>query len=246
MKRIPDSCVDLIITSPPYDSLRVYSDDIKWSFEDFKLVANGLSKVLVDGGVIVWIVGDETIDGSETGSSFKQALYFKEIGFNLHDTMIWNKGLFTAVGSLRYRYASVFDYMFVLSKGKPKVFNPIKDRKNIHAGVNIHGFLVQKDGSTRRVTGHNEKVIREYGQRFNIWDITPCRERKWKHPARFPVSLAKDHIVSWSNENDLVYDPFMGSGTTAVACLHTNRKYIGSELISSYIEIARERVGECS
>jgi site-specific DNA-methyltransferase (adenine-specific) len=136
--------------------------------------------------------------------------------------------------------------MFVLSKGKPKVFNPIKDRKNIHAGVNIHGFLVQKDGSTRRVTGHNEKVIREYGQRFNIWDITPCRERKWKHPARFPVSLAKDHIVSWSNENDLVYDPFMGSGTTAVACLHTNRKYIGSELISSYIEIARERVGECS
>ena len=140
LKDIPDKSIDLTVTSPPYDNLRTYNGNIdQWCFEKFQAIAKELYRVTVDGGVVVWIVADATIKGSETGSSFKQALFFKEIGFNIHDTMIWSKPSFTAVGTLAIRYASTFEYMFVFSKGKPKTFNPIKDRKNIHAGKKKHG-----------------------------------------------------------------------------------------------------------
>ena len=130
MKDIPDNSVDLTITSPPYDDLRSYNGALNWNFEIFKKIAEELFRITKDGGIIVWIVGDKTIKGSETGTSFKQALYFKEIGFNLHDTMIWEKQTFTDTGSLKTRYGNVFEYMFILSKGKPKTFNPIIDRIN--------------------------------------------------------------------------------------------------------------------
>jgi len=240
MKSLSDECIDLTITSPPYDNLRDYNG---YSF-DFENTAKELYRVSKPGATIVWIVNDATIEGSETGTSFKQALYFKKIGFNIHDTMIWEKPTFTATGALRTRYGQVFEYMFIFTKGKIKTFNPIKDRKNKRAGEPIHGTVRQKDGSFRSVSAIG-KPVAEYGQRFNIWQISPEKSSKNRfHPAQFPISLINDRVISWSNENDLVLDPFMGSGTTALVCKSLNRSFIGFEISEEYCKIAEARLNE--
>jgi site-specific DNA-methyltransferase (adenine-specific) len=236
MKRMPDNFIDLVVTSPPYDNLRDYNG---YSF-NFETIAKELYRVTKKGGVVVWIVGDATIKGSETGTSFRQALYFMECGFNLHDTMIWNKGCFSAVGALKTRYAPVFEYMFVFSKNKLNTFNAIKDKKNKVKGK-IQGNIRQKDGSLKKMSS-NGKLRNEYGQRFSIWEITPCGGNKSGHPAPFPEQLAHDHIISWSNENDLVYDPFMGSGTTAKMAILNNRNWLGSEISKEYVDIINKRI----
>lgn len=236
MARMKDNFIDLTVTSPPYDNLRTYNG---YSF-DFESIAKELYRVTKQGGVVVWIVGDATIKGSETGTSFKQALYFMECGFRLHDTMIWNKGKFSAVGSLKTRYAPVFEYMFVFAKGKLKTFNPIKDRENITFGQKISGNIRQKDGSMKPKSTIG-KITAKYGQRFNIWNNAP-KQGKNKHPAPFPEQLANDHIISWSNENDLIYDPFMGSGTTAKMAIINGRNWIGSEMSEEYCEIIEQRL----
>lgn len=240
MKEIPHNSVDLTVTSPPYDNLRTYNgNNIFWNEDVWKDVIKNLYLRTKSGGVVVWVVGDATVKGSETGTSFKQALWAMECGFNLHDTMIWNKGCFSAVGSLSSRYAPVFEYMFVWSKGKTKTFNPIKDRKNKHGGKKASGTIRQIDGFTKPMSKVTD--INEYGQRFNIWDQSPHRQ-KGGHPAPFPLSLAEDHIRSWSNTCDLVLDPFMGSGTTGVAAKNLNREFIGIELDEEYFNIAKERI----
>lgn len=195
------------------------------------------------GGVIVWIVNDATINGSETGTSFKQALYFKAIGFNIHDTMIWEKQTFTDTGSLKTRYGNIFEYMFVLSKGKLSTFNPIKDRENLTKYRKKYGTVRQKDGTVKQISNIG-KQIGEYGQRFNVWKINTCvssNERNG-HPAPFPIKLAEDHIISWSNYYDIILDPFMGSGTTGVACVKNKRNFIGIEINKEYYNIARQRI----
>ena len=246
MKDIPDGLVDLTVTSPPYDNLRTYNGIIdQWCFEKFQAIARELYRITKDGGVVVWIVADATINGSETGTSFKQALYFKECGFNIHDTMIWNKGLFSAIGSLNTRYASVFEYMFIFTKGKIKTFNPIRDRINIYAGAKIHGTTRQKDGTPRQKSNEGT-IIDGYGQRFNIWNMPPeqSNTKRSGHPAQFPEYLAQDHIISWSNPGDVVFDPFLGSGTTAKMALLNDRHYIGFEMNEEYFQIADKRVKE--
>jgi len=235
MKTLEDNSIDLTVTSPPYDNLRDYKG---YTF-DFEGIAKELYRITKEGGVVVWVVGDATIKGSETGTSFKQALYFKEIGFNLHDTMIWNKGGFSAVGSLQNRYAPVFEYMFVLSKGFPKTFNPIKDRKTKHGGKKASGTIRQADGTTKPMS--KVMIINEYGQRFNIWEQSPQRQTGG-HPAPFPEKLAEDHILSWSNEGDTILDPMAGSGTTLKMAKKNNRNYIGIEISSEYIEIINKRL----
>lgn len=237
MSRMPDEYVDLIVTSPPYDDLRTYDEAYDFQFD---LVAREISRVLKFGGVCVWVVGDATKNGSETGSSFRQALFFMDTcGLKLHDTMIWNKGGFSAVGSLRSRYAPVFEYMFVFSKGSPKCFNPIKDRPNKNAGRVTGGTIRNADGTTKPMS--KKMTIADFGQRFNIWEQSPVRQRGG-HPAPFPIDLAQDHILSWSNLQDLVYDPFLGSGTTCVAAKKLNRRYIGSEMNDVYFASAKERI----
>lgn len=245
MKQIPDGCIDATVTSPPYDNLRTYNGNIdQWCFEKFQDIARELYRITKDGGVVVWVVSDATIKGSETGSSFKQALYFKECGFNIHDTMIWDKGGFTATGSLAVRYSSVFEYMFIFSKGKPKTFNPIKDRKNKTVGRRISGTIRQSDGSFKPVSGGGLKTKSEFGQRFNIWQMPPAvrKSERLGHPAPFPEAIANDHILSWSNPGDVVLDPFLGSGTTAKMAVLNNRHYIGFELDPTYYKIAVDRV----
>ena len=237
MKRIPDGSVDLVVTSPPYDNLRTYGH-LKggFTFEMFKPIAKELSRILKEGGVIVWNVNDETIKGSETCTSFRQVLFFKdECGLNLHDTMIWEKTCAGALGSNKC-YLQNFEYMFILSKGKLHTFNPIKDRKNV-AKPNkntTNGGLKEGKGKQRQI------VTKEYGKRTNIWRIN--QQQLSDHPAPFPYILARDHIVTWSNENDIVLDPFIGSGTTAIAAIKEKRNFIGFELNKEYYDKACKRI----
>lgn len=235
MERMSDNFIDLTIASPPYDKLRDYKG---YSF-DFDSISKQLFRVTSKGGVLVWIVSDQTIKGSETASSFKQALAFMNLGFRLYDTMFWEKESFSAPGG-SVRYYNVVEYMFILTKGKPRTFNMIKDKVNIHHGKKIHGTERQSDGSTRACSG-NGKPISKYGGRYNIWKINSDRTNLG-HPAPFPEKLAADHIHSWSNEGDLVYDPFMGSGTTAKMAHLQKRNWIGSEISSEYVELANKRL----
>ena len=240
MKKFPYNYIDLTVTSPPYDNLRDYNG---YTF-DFEGIAKQLYRITKDGGVVVWIVGDATVKGSETLSSFKQAIYFKDVcGFDV-ETMIWDKCNCASVGSME-RYENVFEYMFVLSKGKPKTANIIKDRLNKRAGELQHGSIRQKNGDVRKTTGYGKRVIAEYGRRHNIWRIVPAKSPKERlHPAPFSEQIANDHILSWSNEGDIVLDPMCGSGTTCKMAMLNNRNYIGIDISEEYCNIARKRIAE--
>ena len=238
IKTIPNNSVDLTVTSPPYDNLRTYNGNIdQWNFDKFKAIAKELYRVTANGGVIVWVVGDATIKGSETGTSFKQALYFKEIGFNLHDTMIYEKA--QACFGSNLCYLQSFEYMFVFSKGKPKTINFIRDRKNVRSGVESMGMSgLSKDG---KKSGRHYKEMKEYGKRKNIW-CYGVGGGKTGHPAVFPEQLANDHILSWSNDGDTVLDCFMGSGTTSLAARNLKRNSIGYEINPDFIKYYKQKV----
>jgi site-specific DNA-methyltransferase (adenine-specific) len=232
MARMSDGVIDLTITSPPYDNLRTYNG---YEFE-FDLIAPELYRVTKDGGVVVWVVGDATVKGSETGTSFRQALTFKEIGFNL-ETMIWKKENPFNFGS-NHTYIQAFEFMFVLSKGKPATMNFIRDRKVL----DLKPFKsVRKDTSNNRHYSGTRHAPAELGKRYNVWTY-PVGESDKSHPAIFPVALALDHILTWSNEGELVYDPFIGSGTTARAAHQLKRRWIGSEISTEYVESANENL----
>lgn len=233
MKLIDDNTIDLTVTSPPYDKLRKYNG---YSF-DFESVAKELYRITKNGGIVVWIVGDATEKGSETGTSFKQALYFKEIGFNLHDTMIWRKTNPMPKVKTK-RYFDVFEYMFIFTKGKPNTFNPIMQQCKLGGKTynstckNIGG----EDGRTKKTFVLNNERYKD-----NIWEIA-IAQNKTSHPAVFPEQLANDHIVSWSNEGDIIFDPFLGSGTTAKMAQLNNRRWIGCEISQEYCDIVKERL----
>lgn len=233
MAKMPDNFIDLTVTSPPYDDLRTYKG---YSF-DFENVAKELYRVTKKGGVVVWVVGDKVTKGSESGTSFKQALYFKECGFNLHDTMIWSKP--NAMPNVdKSRYCQSFEYMFVYSKGKPKTTNlRMIPTKNAGKVIKRKTLQTQNCNKTNRIDKTNATRID-----FNVYTLNVGGKKEAEHPAIFPEQLANDHIISWSNEGDLVYDPFMGSGTTAKMSILNNRNWIGSEISSEYCEIIEERV----
>jgi DNA modification methylase len=241
MKLMPDKCVDLVLTSPPYDNLRDY-EGIKF---DFGKLAFEIYKVCGPGSVCVWVVGDQTVNGSETGTSFRQALFFKELGFNIHDTMIYQKDGMTFPETNRY-YPS-FEYMFILSKSTPKTTNLIRDKKNIWENTKIKGNQREVNGELKKRSRHGEKIP-AFSIRRNVWlyGTGYLKSTKYlpafQHPAIFPEKLAQDHIVSWSNKNDIVLDPFLGSGTTAVVCEKLGRRWIGIEISKKYCEIAAKRI----
>ena len=230
--------VDAVVTSPPYDEMRDYGD----SFTGFNWSSYiiPITKAVNDGGILVWNVADQTIKGSESGNSMRQALAFIDAGMRLHDTMIYSKPSFSFPET--NRYPQTWEYMFVFSNGAPKTFNAIKDRKNIYSGTLVRGTQRQVDGSTKPASG-NGKILSEYGARHNVWMINN-RENDFAggHPAPFPLSLAADHITSWTNMGDIACDPFMGSGTTGVACAKMGRKFIGVELEEKYFDIAVRRI----
>ncbi len=241
MKEIPDGSVDLTVTSPPYDNLRNYNNSLDWGEHVWKPVLQELFRVTKKGGVVVWIVGDATIKGSETGTSFRQALYAKEIGFNLHDTMIYAKNSYMPLTHNRYEQA--FEYMFILSKSKPKTFNPILI-PSITAGTkrNRGGGKANESTYAERKRIENT-TVGQFKQSPNIFYYDVGKNDKTKHNAPFPEQLANDHIISWSNEGDTVLDCFMGSGTTGKMALLNNRNFIGIEKDAGYFEIAKQRLG---
>jgi site-specific DNA-methyltransferase (adenine-specific) len=236
MRKMPSESIDLVVTSPPYDDLRTYGGH-SW---DFYGVAWNLKRLLKVGGVIVWNVADATKDGDETGTSFQQILHFKSIGLRLVDTMIWNKPPAGANGS-SFCYPQSAEYMFVISKGAPKTVNRLRDRPNATAGQWQHKTV---GGRAAKFGARAEKpteITPEFGLRTNVWNMNIGGDGN-SHPAVFPEALARDHIMSWSNEGDIVLDPFSGSGTTAKMAKHNGRQYIGIEVNPEYVDIANKRL----
>lgn len=247
-----DNSIDLTVTSPPYDNLRTYNGKVidEVVYEDgfsfpFVEMARELYRVTAKGGVVVWVVNDQVKNGGETGSSFKQVLKFKDIGFTLYDTMIYHKNgaPFPETG----RYSQVFEYMFILSKGKPKTVNLLRDKPNRWAGHSNFGdpSKRQKEGSLKKV---DKFTISEYGTRYNVWYInngagfSSKDDIAFEHPAIFPETLAEDHILTWSNEGDIVLDPMAGSGTTLKMAKLNNRYYVGIDINEEYVDLCNRRV----
>ena len=245
LKNIPEDSVDLTVTSPPYDDLRKYKG---YSF-DFEGIAQELYRVTKPGGVVVWVVGDSTNNGSESGTSFRQALKFMEIGFKLHDTMIYEKNTssFPARRTSK-RYTQIFEYMFVFTKGKIKTGNLICDKENKWFGHKNWGRNTHRNKDGELVETEDIKPVPKYSPRNNIWRYVvgggygQKDKSAYKHPATFPTDLAKDHILSWSNKGDIVLDPFMGSGTTAIACIELGRNYVGFEISEEYCGLINTRI----
>jgi site-specific DNA-methyltransferase (adenine-specific) len=259
MRYIPDNSIDLVVTSPPYSDLRTYKG-FSWDFEG---VARELFRIIKIGGVVVWVVGDKTVNGSEELVPYKQCLYFREIGFNVWDTMIFQKHSVQYPANVRYN--QVFEFMFVFSKGKVKTFNPLRENKaekeiekilrgtikpNSQTFRRKNGELVRADADKRRLNRLMRSSLCTTKVMGNVWKISvgslsSSKDKiTYKHPATFPEELAERHILSWSNEGDLVLDPFMGSGTVAVMAKKNRRKFIGFEIAKEYCEIARARVAK--
>jgi len=240
MKAIPPNSIDLVVTSPPYDELRNYNGYV-FNFEG---IARGLFRVMKKGGVVVWVVGDQTVKGNETGTSFRQALYFKQVGFNLFDTMIYLKTPRGAVGNNK-TYWQAFEYMFVLSKGTPNTINLLKDRENKDERDGDRGTKRLHDGTLLKL---KRAGYSKYGRRTNVWEYLIGKGHSasdniaYQHPAIFPERLVQDHITSWTNPGDVVFDPMCGSGTTCKMAKLNKRDFIGIDISSEYCEIAKNRL----
>lgn len=240
MKQMPDNSVDMCITSPPYDNLRTYKG---YTFP-FDEIATQLFRIIKEGGIVVWVVNDATINGSETGTSFKQALRFKEIGFNIHDTMIFLKT--NPIPQIyRKRYTNVFEYMFVFSKGNVKTHNPLTV-PCMHAGLELKGTTYKNFSTGTQTRGKMAKPVKEEKLKGNIWEYVVGKkavdQEAKGHPAPFPYDLAKDHIISWTNVGDIVLDPMCGSGTSIVAANDLRRQFIGFDISEEYCELAKKRL----
>lgn len=244
MKKFEDNCIDLTISSPPYDDLRNYKG---FSFP-FEEIAKELYRITKEGGVVVWVIADATISGSESGTSFKHALFFKEIGFNLHDTMIFRKK--NPIPQIyRKRYNNEFEYMFVFSKGVVKTHNPIMV-DCLHAGLELNGTTYKNYSKNEQVREKLAKPVKNQKIKGNIWEYVVGKKQEDQtakgHPAPFPCELARDHIMSWSNENDVVFDPMSGSGTTCLVASQLKRNYIGIDISKEYVELSKERINNSS
>lgn len=242
MKNFGDESIDLVVTSPPYDELRNYNG---YSF-DFEGIVKELFRIIKKGGIVVWVIGDATINGSETGTSFKQALYFKEIGFNLHDTMIFEKR--NPIPQIyRKRYSNQFEYMFIFSKGAVKTHNPIMV-DCLHAGLKLNGTTYKNYSKNIQERSKLAKPVKSQKIKGNIWQYVVGKNKEDQeakgHPAPFPCQLAEDHILSWTNKGDLVLDPMCGSGTTCKVAKKLDRNFIGIEISKEYCQLAEKRLRE--
>lgn len=246
LKSMPEQIIDMVVTSPPYDKLRYYeNNESDWNFDTFKEIAQQLYRLMKPGGVIVWVVGDSTIKGGKSLNSYRQAIYFQEIGFTIFDVIIYEK---TGSGPPhKNRYFNVFEYMFILSKGRPKTINLLKDKPNKWAGHETYGEVTRREADGT-LTVKGKKTINKFGVRTNIWKYKNGKGQTtrdliaYEHPAIFPEKLVEDALKSWSNPGDVILDPFGGSGTTAKVSKILGRKYIYIEKVEKYFNIAVERL----
>jgi site-specific DNA-methyltransferase (adenine-specific) len=247
---LPTNCVDLTVTSPPYDDIRDYNG---YNFNDNVLnnIIKELYRITKQGGVLVWVVGDSTTNGSESGNSFRQALKFMEVGFKLHDTMIYEKN--TSSFPARQngnRYTQIFEYMFVFCKDKIKTAHLICDKPNKWAGHTNWGKNTNRLKSGELQETSDIKPVPDFSPRNNIWKYNVGKgfnskdKESHEHPAIFPEQLAEDHILSWSNEDDIILDPFSGSGTTCKMAKKNNRKFIGIDISEEYCKLAEKIIAK--
>lgn len=231
--------VDLVITSPPYDNLREYNGYVF----NYQPVVKAIYRCLKPGGVCVWVVADQTTNGSESGSSFKQSIYAKQIGFNLHDTMIYAKNNYVPLTKNRYEQA--FEYIMVWSKGKPNTFNALMVPCST-AGLMLYNTNFKAIGEKNYSMRYREPtIVKDTKIAPNIFYYTIGRNEGNGHPAPFPYQLAIDQIESWSNIGDLVLDPMMGGCTSGVAAKALSRKFIGIDVSQEYVNISENRLKEC-
>lgn len=226
-EKIADNSVDLTVTSPPYDDLRTYNGFIF----DCESLLKELYRVTKQGGVVVWVVADKTHKGSESLTSFKQAIMAKEIGFNVYDTMIFAKN--NPVPLNHRRYEQEFEYMFIFSKGLPKTFNGLRQP------CTTHGKRISRYRNNDEWKPSKTVVTKKDKLRGNIWYYNvggSGTQDKTGHPAVFPEQLALDHILTWSNEGDTVLDCFCGSGTVPKMAFINNRNFIGMDISEEYNE----------
>ena len=240
MNDIEDNVIDLTVTSPPYDDLRNY----KGYHFPFEAIAQALYRITQPGGVVVWVVADATVNGTETGTSLRQALYFKEIGFNIHDTMIFRKK--NPIPQIyRKRYNNEFEYMFIFSKGVVKTHNPIMV-DCLHAGLELNGTTYKNYSKNEQSRDKMANPVKAQKIKGNIWEYVVGKKLEDQeakgHPAPFPCELVRDHIFSWSNPGDIILDPMSGSGTTSKVAKELGRQFIGIDISSEYCEIARNRI----
>ena len=236
-KELDEEVIDLTVTSPPYDDLRDYKG---YEF-DCEAIAKSLYRVTKKGGVVVWVVGDKYKKGNRTLTSFRHALIFQEVGFFVHDVMIYKKKNTPFMRS--NAYTNCYEFMFVFSKGKPKTFNRLTT-KTVRQGVEMMPANKGSDGVNNKVPGklNDEKA------RVNIWEYavglhgTTSDKIAFQHPAVYPEKLVEDHIFSWTNAGEVVFDPMSGSGTTCKMAAATNRKYIGCDISEEYVQIAKQRL----
>lgn len=245
LRRMPDDLIDMTITSPPYDDLR----DYKGYHFPVEEIAAGLFQKTKSGGVVIWVVGDRTLNGGETLTSFQHAITFQKAGFKVHDTMIYAKNN-PIPSDCGKRYRQCFEYMFCFSKGQPKTFNPIT--QTIKQEKAFKSFRITKVG--RNDLAHDHVAPKErkvdnifyYGDTevfyYNVGTSSSKDKVAFDHPAIFPEQLVEDQIKTWTDAGDLVYDCFMGSGTSAKIAHLTGRNWLGSEVSADYINIAQRRL----
>jgi site-specific DNA-methyltransferase (adenine-specific) len=237
MNLMSENSIDLTVTSPPYDDLRNYHG-YHFNFEE---IARELYRVTKKGGVVVWVVGDKILKGNRSLTSFKHAIYFQEVGFNVHDVMIYKKKNTPFMRS--NAYTNCYEFMFVFTKGSPKTFNPIKE-STVRQGIEMMPYNKGADGVNKKTAGK----LNATKSRNNIWEYavgyggTTSDKIAFQHPAVFPEKLAEDHILSWTNKGDIVFDPMSGSGTTCKMAKKNNRQYIGADISPNYVEISNIRL----
>ncbi len=250
VKKFKTNTIDCTITSPPYDDIRDYENSLVWNLDVCVQMAKELYRVSKVGAVVCWVVADQTKDGSESGNAFRQALAFMDVGFKLHDTMIYRKENPPPTGG-NNRYFQSWEYMFVFSKGKPKTFNPkMIKRKNKYNDKRTHrtkNFVRGADGK------HKEKrtvELREVVKSTNILSYvvgggnSTMDKEAFQHPAIFPEHLVYDLILTFTNAGDLVCDPMHGSGTVGKMCVLTGRRILGFEKVRKYFDVQINRITE--
>lgn len=241
LKSLPDDSIPLTVTSPPWDDVRIYGDGTltPWNANVFREVADQLWRVTAQGGVVCWHVGEQIQNGSESGTSSEQRLYFRDLGFRLWQTLIVE----TMAGHThKHRYGGAIQYIFVLTKGKPKTVNLLRDRPNKHAG-NVHGFF--KRDAHGKIHSQTQVVVAEYGVRGPVWKYFPRKakdEEARQHPAPMDETISRDLIRSFSEPGNLVLDPFAGSGTTLKWAMTFGRYYLGFEAVEEYFQLAKRRL----
>lgn len=241
MKKIPDNSVDIVVTSPPYDGIRDYNG---FNF-DLHETGRGLIRILKEGGIVAMVIQDQTKNFGKTLTSFKTIIdWCDNIGFKLFECVIYRKhGSEGAWWTNRFRVDH--EYMPIFLKGeKPQYFN----KENLKV-PSIHGGKVMTGSGSRRTDGKtNARVTRPINTmkcRGTIWNYLMAGDKdpiKRQHPAPFPDQIPLDFIECFCPPGGVVLDPFMGSGSTAVAAKKLNRKYIGFDTSEEYIKIAHARL----